>query len=105
MITVPHQEKIAAAATVLIKNLIPAYLHQDARRVESLHWEAYRRGSNYKMQGLLYGVATMAIEQGLLELMGQATQRPFADFFGGAKRRDIEFTMRVEIAETRRKRR
>jgi L-alanine-DL-glutamate epimerase-like enolase superfamily enzyme len=34
-------------------------------------------------------VAVAAVEMALLELMGQTAQRPLADFFGGAIRRDI----------------
>ncbi len=89
VITVPHQDKMTLAYPVLIKSVIPAFLKQDARSLEALQWEAYRRGSNYKMQGLLYGVAIMAVEQALLELMGQTAQRPLTDFFGGATRRDV----------------
>jgi L-alanine-DL-glutamate epimerase-like enolase superfamily enzyme len=67
----------------------PQFLNKDARLIESLQWDAYRAGSNYKMQGLLFWVAMMAVEQALLELMGKTAQRAMADFFGGARRRDI----------------
>lgn len=89
VVTVPHQNKMDLAWPVLMKQVIPAYLDQDARRVEDLHWEAYRRDSNYKLQGLTHGIATMAVESALLELMGRAAARPIADFFGGKMRRDI----------------
>jgi L-alanine-DL-glutamate epimerase-like enolase superfamily enzyme len=41
------------------------------------------------MQGQLFWSGVMAAEQALLELLGRTAQRPVADFFGGAKRRDI----------------
>jgi L-alanine-DL-glutamate epimerase-like enolase superfamily enzyme len=89
VVTVPHQEKMAVAYPLLVKNVIPTFLKQDARRLEERQWDAWRAGSNYKLKGLLYGVCLMAVEQALLELMGQAAGRPVADFFGGAVRRDI----------------
>jgi L-alanine-DL-glutamate epimerase-like enolase superfamily enzyme len=88
-ITVPNPAIMRKAFPVFLGNVVSWYRDKDARQVEDLHWEAYRGGSNYKMQGQLYWVSIMAVEQALLELMGQTTKRPVADFFGGAKRRDI----------------
>jgi L-alanine-DL-glutamate epimerase-like enolase superfamily enzyme len=89
VITVPNSNIIEKAYPVLLNSVIPTYLKKDARQIEQLAWEVYRAGSNYKMQGQLYWTSVMAVELALLELMGQAAQRPVADFFGGAKRRDI----------------
>ncbi len=89
VITVPNPAIMAKAYPVFLGSVVPSFLKQDARRLEDLQWEAYRAGSNYKMQGQLFWVAMMAAEQALLELMGQTAKRPMADFFGGAKRRDI----------------
>jgi L-alanine-DL-glutamate epimerase-like enolase superfamily enzyme len=47
------------------------------------------RSSNYKLQGIALWTGVAAVEMALLELMGRATQRPLADFFGGVKKRDI----------------
>jgi len=88
-VTVPHQGKMPLAAPLLLKNVVPGLLGRDARTLEALQWETYRRGSNYKLQGLLYGVAVMAVEQALLELMARTAQRPLADFFGGAVRHEV----------------
>src|SRR5437868_4233901 len=70
-------------------SLIPVFQKQDARRLESLLWDAYRFNSNYKLQGLALWTNVAAIEMALLELMAQTAERPVADFLGGAKRRDI----------------
>jgi L-alanine-DL-glutamate epimerase-like enolase superfamily enzyme len=70
-------------------SLIPVFQKQDARRLESLLWDAYRFNSNYKLQGLALWTSVAAMEMALLELMAQTAERPVADFFGGAKRRDI----------------
>lgn len=88
-ITVPNPAIMAKAYPLFGDHVAKTYLKQDARRIEELHWDAYRAGSNYKMQGQLFWVCVMAVEQALLELMGRAAKRPMADFFGGATRRDI----------------
>ena len=89
VITVPQQEKMEIASALLLKNVAPNFIGQDARQLEALQWEAYRSGSNYKMQGLLLWVCFAAVEMALLELMGQTARRPLADFFGGTVRRDV----------------
>lgn len=89
VITVPHQEKMATAYPVLLKNVIPTFIGKDARRLEDLLWDVYRAQSNYKMQGLLLWVAVAAVEMALLELLCKSIGKPLADLFGGAKRRDV----------------
>lgn len=88
-ITVPNPAIMAKAWPVLLGSVVAPFLKKDARLLEALHLDVYRHASNYKMQGQLFWVAVMAVEQALLELMGQTARRPVADFFGGAKRRDI----------------
>jgi L-alanine-DL-glutamate epimerase-like enolase superfamily enzyme len=88
-ITVPNPASMAKAFPLFLDWTAPQFLNKDARLIESLQWDAYRAGSNYKMQGLLFWVAMMAVEQALLELMGKTAQRAMADFFGGARRREI----------------
>ena len=87
VITVPNPAIMAKAHPVFLGSVAPHFVKKDARALEQLQWEDYR--GNYKMQGQLYWVAVMAVEQALLELMGRTAQRPVADFFGGATRRDI----------------
>jgi L-alanine-DL-glutamate epimerase-like enolase superfamily enzyme len=89
VVTVPNPAIMAKAFPVFLGSVAPVCKGRDARELETLHWDVYRHASNYKMQGQLFWVCVMAMEQALLELMGQAAQRPVADFFGGAKRRDI----------------
>jgi L-alanine-DL-glutamate epimerase-like enolase superfamily enzyme len=88
-VTVPHQAKMSVAQAILLKNVLPAFVGQDARKLEELLWETYRRSSNYKMQGLVYWVAVAAVEMGVLELLAKTAQVPLATLFGGAVRRDI----------------
>ena len=88
-ITVPNSDRIANTYPLIVNQIIPVFLNKDARNVESLLWDVYRHKDNYKYQGLALWTGVAAIEIALLELMGQTAQRPLADFFGGAVRRDI----------------
>lgn len=89
VVTVPNPASMAKAFPIFLDWAAPQFLKKDARSIENVQREAYRAESNYKMQGLLLWVAMTAVEQALLELMGQTAKRPVADFFGGARRRDI----------------
>jgi L-alanine-DL-glutamate epimerase-like enolase superfamily enzyme len=89
VITVPNPARMAEAYPIFLKNILPVFVKQDARNLEQLIWDAYRHGSNYKLQGIALWAGIAAIEMALLELMGQTARRPVADFFGGAVRREI----------------
>lgn len=89
VVTVPNPAMMAKAFPIFLGSVVSTFLKKDARRLEELEWDVYRASSNYKMQGQLFWSCVMAVEQALLELMGQAARRPVADFFGGAKRLDI----------------
>jgi L-alanine-DL-glutamate epimerase-like enolase superfamily enzyme len=88
-VTVPHQAKMPVVYPLFLKNVAPVFVNRDAREIEPLLWELYRRDSNYKLQGLAFWIAQMAVESALLELMAKTAGRPLADFFGGQIRRDI----------------
>lgn len=87
-ITVPNPARMRDFYRVFL-GLVPVFLKRDARQLEALLWDAYRHNSNYKLQGLALWTSVAAMEMALLELMAQTAQRPVADFFGGARRRDI----------------
>lgn len=87
-ITVPNPARMRDFYRVFL-GLVPVFLKKDARQLETLLWDAYRHNSNYKLQGLALWTNVAAMEMALLELMAQTAQRPVADFFGGARRRDI----------------
>src|SRR5438105_1129722 len=88
-VTVPNPSRMADLYPVFLKSIVPVFLKKDARQLEALLWEVYRHNSNYKLQGLALWTNVAAMEMALLELLGQTAQRPVADFFGGARRRDI----------------
>src|SRR5262249_29758235 len=88
-ITVPHPAKTADVYPFVLRSVLPVFIGKDARTVERLLWDVYRHADNYKMQGIALWVGVAAAEIGLLELMGRVANRPVADFFGGAVRRDV----------------
>src|SRR4051794_22911930 len=88
-ITVPHPAKTADVYPFMLKSVLPVFVGKDARQVERLLWDVYRHADNYKMQGIALWIAVAAAEIGLLELMARVANRPVADFFGGAVRRDV----------------
>jgi L-alanine-DL-glutamate epimerase-like enolase superfamily enzyme len=87
-VTVPNPARMRDFYRIFL-GLAPVFLKKDARQLETLLWEAYRFNSNYKLQGLALWTNVATMEMALLELLGQTAQRPVADFFGGARRRDI----------------
>ena len=90
VVTVPHPAKMAQTYPVVVKDILPAVVGKDARGLERLLWDIYRYHDNYKLQGIALWPGMMAVEAALLELMGRTAGRPVADFFGGAKKRDID---------------
>jgi len=88
-ITVPNPSRMAIFYPLFLRQIAPFFIDKDARDLERLLWDVYRHDSNYKLQGLALWVCVAAMEMAMLELMAQTAQRPLADFFGGARRRDI----------------
>jgi len=88
-ITAPNPERMSQTYPIFLKGIVPVFVKQDARRLQSLLWDLYRHNSNYKLQGIALWAGCAAIEMGLLELMGQTAKRPVADLFGGKLKSDI----------------
>lgn len=88
-ITVPHPAKTADVYPFVLKSVLPVFVGKDARTLERLLWDVYRHADNYKLQGIALWIGVAAAEIGLLELMARVANRPVADFFGGAVRRDV----------------
>lgn len=89
VVTVPEPARTADVFPVLLKKVIPTFVGKDARDLETLLWDVYRANSNYKLQGIGLWVPVAAVEMGLLELLGRAANKPVADFFGGAKKKEV----------------
>lgn len=89
VITVPNPTRMAETYPIFLKGIAPVFVKKDARQLEALLWEVYRHNSNYKLQGIALWAGVAAIEMALIELLAQTVQKPVADLFGGAIRRDI----------------
>lgn len=88
-VTVSNPSRMGETYPIFLKRIAPFFIDQDARQLEMLLEELYRHGSNYKLQGIALWAGVAAIEMGLLELLARTAERPLADLFGGALRREI----------------
>jgi len=71
----------------MLKELvIPFFIGQDARRLETLVNEVYPYKSNYKYQGTPFWNCVAYVEAALFDLLGQVTSRSVGDLVGGAWR-------------------
>src|SRR6185503_4287888 len=70
-ITVPNSDRMANVYPLFLKQIVPAFVKQDARKLESLLWDVYRFRDNYKYQGLALWIGVTAIEMAMLELLGK----------------------------------
>ncbi|MEM7699668.1 MAG: enolase C-terminal domain-like protein [Verrucomicrobiota bacterium] len=88
-VTFANPTRMRYTEELLLQRVIPSFVGQDARRLESLLFEVYRASSNYKLQGLLFWSCVAAVEAGVIDLLGQISKRSIGDLFGGVKRRSI----------------
>jgi len=88
-ITAPNPAKMIQTYPIFVRNIAPVFVKRDARDLQTLLWDVYRHGDNYKLQGMALWPGVAAIEMSLLELMGQTAKRPLADFFGGKLKNDV----------------
>ena len=71
----------------MLKELvIPAFLGQDARQLETLVNRVYAYRNNYKYQGTPFWNCVAYVEGALFDLLGQVTGKSVGDLVGGAWR-------------------
>ncbi len=74
----------------IFKNLVvPAFLKQDARRLEDLLWEAYRHDDNYKLYGIALWSPLAWIEMAILDLLGRMSNQSIGQLLGDVRRKEI----------------
>ncbi len=88
-VTAPNSDRLRDTYPIFLRRVAPFFIGKDARTLEDLLWELYRRGSNYKFQGLAFWICVAAAEMALLDLMGQISKKSIGELFGGVLRRDI----------------
>jgi D-galactarolactone cycloisomerase len=80
----PSNKRFLDDVPLFTGRVLPYFMGQDLRDVESLIETCYR--ANYKLSGLPFWNAIGHIEMLALECIGQATQRSVANLLGGKKR-------------------
>ena len=78
-------------APIFLERVAPFFIGKDARNLESLLWELYRWGSNYKLQGLAYWSPVAWLEFAILDLLGRVAGKSMGDLLGGVIRKRIPF--------------
>jgi L-alanine-DL-glutamate epimerase-like enolase superfamily enzyme len=74
----------------ILKDLLfPAFLKKDARDLENVLWESYRRGDNYKLYGIALWSPTAWIEMAILDMLGRIANQPIGNLIGDVRRKDI----------------
>ncbi|MBM4017976.1 MAG: mandelate racemase/muconate lactonizing enzyme family protein [Planctomycetes bacterium] len=86
-------ERIAYLLPILQQLVIPYFIGEDARDLESLIGGVYRARSNYKLAGLAFWNPVGWVEFSLLDLLGRAAGRSVGDLLGGVVRREVAVYM------------
>src|SRR6266404_731391 len=69
--------------------LVPAFVKKDARDLENLLWEAYRRGDNYKLYGIALWSPLAWAEMAILDMLGRIANKSVGQLLGEVRRKDI----------------
>jgi len=81
-----HGSVLSSTYPILLNRVIPSFVGQDARELESLLRSVYLRDSNYKWQGLAFWVCVACTEIAILDLLGQVAGKPMGELLGGVVR-------------------
>ncbi len=79
------------AYPVLNQRVAPFFIGKDARDIESLLFDVYRHGSNYKLQGLLFWSCIAWGEFAILDMLGRIAKKSYGELFGGVIRKKVPF--------------
>ncbi|MBI3471300.1 MAG: mandelate racemase/muconate lactonizing enzyme family protein [Candidatus Solibacter usitatus] len=74
---------------ILKQLVIPAFLGKDARDLENLLWELYRRQDNYKLYGLALWSPQAWVEFAILDMLGRIARKSIGELVGDIVRRDV----------------
>jgi len=80
---------IADYIPILAHRVMPHFLNQDARDLETLVEEVYIANSNYKLAGQEFWCPVAYIEQSLFDLMGKTAKKSAGELMGGVLRKEI----------------
>lgn len=89
-IAVVHKYKYIQNFYPILQNLvIPYFIGQDARKLESLIDGVYLFRRNYKLGGLPFWCCVAWVEMSLLDLLGKIVGKPVGEILGGVLRQEI----------------
>ncbi|MEX2045015.1 MAG: mandelate racemase/muconate lactonizing enzyme family protein [Opitutus sp.] len=76
---------------ILTQLIAPYLIGRDARDLEEHLFEIYRRGSNYKLQGLAFWSPVALVEFAVLDLLGRVANRSIHQLLGPQVRERVPF--------------
>lgn len=79
------------AHPILTQRVARFFIGKDARKLDSLLFDFYRSGSNYKLQGLLFWSAQAWVEFAILDMLGRIAGKSIGDLLGGVIRKEVPF--------------
>jgi L-alanine-DL-glutamate epimerase-like enolase superfamily enzyme len=74
---------------ILKRLVIPFFIGKDARDLDSLLWDLYRAGDNYKLQGLAFWCPQAWVEFAILDLLGRIAGKPMGALLGDIVRDEV----------------
>jgi L-alanine-DL-glutamate epimerase-like enolase superfamily enzyme len=72
---------------ILLRRVVPTFINQDARDIETLIDTVYRR--NYKLAGQAFWCPVAYVEQSIFDLLGKVADKPAGALLGGVIRKEI----------------
>lgn len=82
-------ERIRYLHPILTQLVIPYFVGQDARHIETLVDGVYVSRSNYKLAGLALWCCVGWVEFSIFDLLGKVAKRPVGELLGGVIRKEI----------------
>jgi L-alanine-DL-glutamate epimerase-like enolase superfamily enzyme len=72
---------------ILLRRVVPTFVNQDARDIETLIDKVYQR--NYKLAGQAFWCPVAYVEQSIFDLLGKVADKPVGTLLGGVVRKEI----------------
>ena len=86
----PCSERMSYLYPLLREKLLPYFLGQDARELETLLHTAFISDLNYKIQGLAWWCCVAYVESAVLDMLARVAGVPVTDLLGGRKRNELD---------------
>jgi len=84
-----NNAKMAYLYPILLQRVMPYFIGQDAREIDTLVDGVFVHESNYKLQGQAFWIPAASVEFALLDMLGQIVGKPVGELLGEIVRRDV----------------